>query len=132
MKDLKEKIVGATGTVSGAASILGSWQVCHSVCLGIIALLGMIGITVVGMPLLFLTKVAVPLWTAAVILLALAFWMYYTRKCISRNLLLVNSGLLIAGIPFQALQRFSLYFWIFGGALAAAGIFLLIKRRIIK
>src|SRR3989338_3695526 len=98
IKAAKERLIGATGTVSGAASILGSWQVCHSVCLGIISMLSMIGIVVVGMPLLFLTKLAIPFWTLAVILLAVALWMYFTKKCISRNLLLINSGLLVAGI----------------------------------
>ncbi len=131
-KNLKEKIIGATGSLSGAASILGSWQVCHNICLGLIALLGVIGITVVGMPLLFFTKIAVPMWTIAVILLFVTILIYTKKKCISKNLIILNSGLLVAGIPFQPLQKFSVFFWTIGGILALAGISFFIKEKIEK
>src|SRR3989338_5629834 len=97
----EEKAIGAVGSISGTASILGSWQVCHSICLGIIALLGIIGITVVGMPLLFLTKIAIPLWAIAILLLIITIILYLKKKCISRGWILLNTGLIIAGIPFQ-------------------------------
>ncbi|HLC96169.1 MAG TPA: hypothetical protein VJH97_02515 [Candidatus Nanoarchaeia archaeon] len=126
---IQEKIVGATGGITGAASILGSWQVCHNACLGIIALLSLIGITVVGMPLLFLTKLAVPFWIAAVILLSITVGFYLKKKCISKNLIMLNSGLIIAGIPFQSLQKFSVFFWVTGGALASIAIGFFIKER---
>jgi|SRR3989344_3975468 len=128
MKNLKEKIIGATGSVSGAASVLGSWQICHSVCLGIIALLGVIGITIVGMPLEFLTKIAVPMWTIAVLLLITTFILYKTKKCISKNMVIMNTGIIIAGTPFQQVQKFSVFFWVFGGLIAAYGVFLMIKH----
>ncbi len=132
IKDIKEKAIGATGSVSGAASILGSWQVCHNVCLGIIALLGLIGITVVGMPLLFFTKIAIPAWLIAVALLAVVVWLYFSRHCISKNLIMFNSGLIIAGTPFQQAQQFSPYFWIVGGLLAVTGVSLFVKEKIQK
>ena len=100
--NIKERSIGTTGSISGAASILGSWQICHNVCLGLIALLSVIGITVAGMPLLFLTKLAIPLWTVAVILLGITTWFFIKKKCISGKLIIINSGLIIAGIPFQA------------------------------
>src|SRR3989338_1607249 len=118
IKNLKEKAIGATGSISGAASILGSWQICHSICLGLIALLSIVGITITGMPLLFLTKVAVPLWSIAVLLLIAVMIMYKTRKCISKNLIMLNSGLIIAGTPFQSLKQFSIIFWTVGGLIA--------------
>lgn len=130
IKHIKEKIIGATGSVSGAASVLGSWQVCHNICLGIVALLSIIGITVVGMPLLFLTKVAVPLWIAAFALLLVTIGIYLKKKCISPKLIIFNSGLIIAGIPFQPLQRFSKIFWAIGGLLAVLSIYLFIKDKI--
>ncbi len=130
IKHIKEKIIGATGSVSGAASVLGSWQVCHNICLGIVALLSIIGITVVGMPLLFLTKVAVPLWIAAFALLLVTIGIYLKKKCISPKLIIFNSGLIIAGIPFQLLQRFSKIFWAIGGLLAVLSIYLFIKDKI--
>ncbi|MBR9699336.1 hypothetical protein GOV09_02680 [Candidatus Woesearchaeota archaeon] len=132
IKNMNEKIVGSTGSISGIASILGSWQICHNVCLGIIALLSIIGITVVGMPLAFLTKIAVPVWSVAFGLLILTIALYMRKKCISRNLLIVNSGLIIAGTPFQSVQQFNVYFWIVGGILAILGISLFIKDKIQK
>lgn len=129
-RNIKEKFIGATGSVSGTASILGSWQVCHSLCLGLIALLGVVGITVTGMPLLFFTKIALPLWIIAVLLLIAAVLVYTQKKCISKNLLILNSGLIIAGTPFQSLQKFSIFFWIAGGSIALAGIFLFVRDKI--
>ena len=131
-KNLKEKLIGATGSVSGAASILGSWQICHNVCLALIAALSLIGITIVGMPLLFLTKIAVPVWSIAVILLVITIIIYLKKPCISRNLIIINSGLVIAGIPFQPLQKFSVFFWTIGGIVALAGVSLFIKDRMQK
>ena len=125
-----EKIIGATGTISGTASILGSWQICHSVCIGIISLLSIMGIAVVGMPLLFLTKFAVWFWIAAVILLAIIFYFYITKKCISSRQILFNSGLIIAGVPFSPVQPFILYFWIVGGIIAIIGASLYVKDKL--
>ena len=132
IKNLKEKLIGATGSVSGAASILGSWQICHNICLGLIAALSLIGVTVVGMPLLFLTKIAVPVWSIAVLLLIITTLIYLKKPCISRNLIIINSGLIIAGIPFKSLQKFSVFFWTIGGILAVFGISFFIKEKMEK
>lgn len=132
LKNLKEKAVAVSGSVSGVSSVLGSWQVCHNICLGIIALLSVIGITITGMPLEFLTRIAVPLWTFALLLLFVTIGFYVKKKCISNRLIMFNSGLLIAGIPFQPLQKFSPAFWIVGGIVALAGVSLFIKDKIDK
>ncbi len=132
IKNIKEKVIGASGSISGTASILGSWQVCHNVCLGLIALLGVLGITIVGMPLAFLTRVAIPIWSFAVIILFVTVYLYMTRKCISKNLLIMNTGLIIAGTPFQSVQEFSIYFWTVGGITAILGLTLFIKEKIEK
>lgn len=117
-----EKVLGITSTVSGTASVLGSWQVCHSICLGIISLLSVIGITLTGMPLGFLTRIAVPMWSVAVILYGAVLMMYIRRRCVSRNLLLINGGLIIAGMPFQAVSPFKTILWVVGGIVVLAGI----------
>jgi len=109
---------------------LGSWQVCHNVCLGIIALLAAIGITIVGMPLGFLTKITIPLWIIAVLLLGVTIWFYVKRKCISKNLIVLNSGLIIAGVPFKTLEKFTVFFWVVGGIFVLAGISLYVSDRI--
>ena len=118
MSNLKEKILGGTGSISGALSFLGGYQVCHNACLGLIALLTLLGFTVAGMPLLFLTKVAIPFWIAALTLVIITLILNYKKIIkISGNIILLNSGLIIAGIPFQNLQQFSYIFWITGGVL---------------
>ncbi|HLG24283.1 MAG TPA: hypothetical protein VI564_05130 [Candidatus Nanoarchaeia archaeon] len=128
-EETKEKVLGATGSLSGAASIMGSWQICHSICLGIIALLSVVGITITGMPLLFLTSIRTPLWMIAVVLLMATIVLYQMKKCISRNLIIFNSGLIFAGIPFQNLQTFSIYFWVIGGAISLTAVVLYLKDR---
>lgn len=128
-KHLKERIVGAAGSISGIAGILGSWQVCHTICLGIVALLGALGIVVVGMPLEFLTKLAVPFWLIAVLLLLITVVLYYTKKCISQKMILLNTGIIIAGVPFQPLQPYAPAFWTIGGVIAGVAIILFIRDR---
>ncbi len=130
--NLEEKVTGAAGSISGVASILGSWQVCHSICLWIIALLGIIGITVVGMPLGFLIAWALPLWIIASALLVITVGLYMKKRCISGRLIMFNLGIIIAGIPFQSLQRFSLVFRILGGAVVVAAFYLFIRDKIQK
>lgn len=126
IKGIKEKITGAAGSITGITSIAGSWQVCHNICLGIIALLGAIGIAVTGMPLIFLTRLAVPFWIIAFVLLSITTGLYIKKKCISKKLLIFNSGLVIAGIPFEALQKFKIVFWAIGGLFAAASLYLFV------
>ena len=127
-----EKAATFSSTVSGALSFLGGYQVCHNVCLGIITLLSLIGITVVGMPLLFLQKVAIPFWTAAVLLFAITLFLYFKKKCISKNLLMLNGGVIIAGVPFQNVQQYSVVFWIAGGTLVVLSLLFYIKGKIGK
>jgi len=116
---IKERLLGASGSVSGALGFLGGYQVCHNVCMGLITLLTFLGITVAGMPLLFLTKVAIPFWIAALTLLSITLILNYKKIIhISDKIILLNSGLIIAGIPFQQIQQFNYIFWIIGGALA--------------
>ena len=131
-ENLKEKLIGATGSLSGAASIFGSWQGFHNACLALIAALSIIGITITGMPLLFLTKISVPIWSVAVILLLVTIGIYMNKRCISKNLIIINSGLIVAGGPFQPLQKISVFFWAIGGILAIFGISLFIKDKMQK
>ena len=117
-KNIKERVLGGTGTISGTLSFLGGYQVCHNACLGLIAILTFLGFTVVGMPLLFLTKVAIPFWIAAVLLLVIMLALNYKKIIhLSNKMLLFNSGLVVAGVPFQQVQNFNYIFWIIGGVL---------------
>lgn len=112
---LREKALSVSSSVSGVMGFLGGYQVCHNICLGIIALLSLIGITLVGMPLLFLTKVAVPFWVAAIVMLGVAILLVVGFKMnLSKKILLANSGLIIAGTPFTTLDSYKPLFWIVG------------------
>jgi len=118
-----EKFTGVAGSLSGSLSFLGSYQVCHNACLALIAFLTFLGFTVAGMPLLFLTKVAIPFWIAAVSLLIIMLALNYKKIIhLSNKMLLFNSGLIIAGIPFQQIQQFNYLFWIAGGILISLSI----------
>ncbi|MBI4149330.1 hypothetical protein HY491_02700 [Candidatus Woesearchaeota archaeon] len=128
----REKILSISSSVSGIMGFLGGYQVCHTICLGIIALLSVIGITLVGMPLLFLTKVAIPFWIAASFLFLVSLYFYFKSRCISKSLILFNGGIIIAGIPFGALREFSSLFLVIGGSIVLISIVLFIKDKTTK
>ena len=125
-----EKGTSLLSGLSGGLSFLGGYQVCHSICLGLITLLSLVGITIVGMPLLFLQKVAIPFWIAAVFLLAVTLIFYFKNQCISKNLIIFNSGIIIAGIPFKSLQDYSIIFWIIGGSIVFLSMLFLLKDKL--
>ncbi len=111
---IKEKLVKISGAGASCVSILGSYQLCHSICMAAISLLAIIGITVVGMPLFFLTKLALPFWILAVVLFSVLLILKIRGMgCITNNSLTFNGGLLIIGIPF--LQEYYKLLWIIGG-----------------
>ena len=118
INNLKEKILGGTAGMSGTLSFLGGYQVCHNACLALISMLTILGFSVAGMPLLFLTKVAVPFWALALALLILTIILKFGKNMeFSGKIILLNSGLIIAGIPFEQVQQFNYIFWIAGGIL---------------
>ncbi len=120
---MQKKYAAYASTASSGASILGAAQVCHYACLGVIAALSFIGITLSGMPLLFLTKYAPLFWGIAVLFFALTF---VYRHCLSRSILTANAGLLIAGFPFTTQPYI---FWIVGGIVFTLGIMQRILKR---
>ncbi len=126
---LKTNVVSAVGSASGISSILGSWQICHSICLWTIALLGIVGIAVSGMPLFFLTKITIPLWGVALGLYVLTGYWYFTRKCVSKKMLFFNGGIIFMGIPFSLVEPIRPLIWIIGGSLALVGLLLFIKEK---
>ena len=128
-KELKKekKFVVASG-VSGSLSFLGGWQICHNLCLAVVAILSLIGISVVGMPLLFLTQYAVYFWSAAAAFLVPTLYMYFKHpKCMSKNLIIFNIGILIFSVPF--IQELNLIFWAAGGAIILFSVYNFLKNR---
>ena len=130
IKNVKEKVIGNLGTISGFTSLLSSWQICHNVCLGIVSVLAVIGITLNFMPFEILTRFAVPIWIFAFILLLVTLGFYLKKKCISKNQLFFNSGLIVASVPFAVLQPAIAYFWAIGGLFVARGTYGYVKNKI--
>ncbi len=129
----KAKFFSLFSGVSGSLSFLGGWQVCHNLCLGIIALLSIIGITIVGMPLLFLQQYNIYFWSVAVLLLIPTLTMYWkNRKHMSSKLMLFNVGIVIAAVPFIELQDYMLFFWLFGGALILYSVAMFARKKTLQ
>ena len=127
----KGRVMSAFTGLSGTLSFLGGWQVCHNLCLGIIALLSVIGITVVGMPLLFLTQSTVYFWSLAVLILVPTILMYWrNRKCMSVKLVLFNVGIVIASVPFVDMQPYQIVFWLIGGTLILGAAWMFLKPKL--
>ncbi|MCR4335145.1 MAG: hypothetical protein NUV57_01260 [archaeon] len=129
---ITEKVAGGTSTASGALSFLGGWQVCHNICLGLIGLLALIGISVEGMPLEFLQVYAIPLWTIALALLAFTGYMYAKHKCVSKNMLAINTGLIIAATPFPEADPFRIGLWIIGFGLVGVAVYNYTEKKLSK
>ena len=131
--NIKEKILNASGSLTGTLSFLGGYQVCHNACLALISVLTILGFTVAGMPLLFLTKLAIPFWSAALALLTITIILKYGKDMqFSGKIILLNSGLIIACIPFQEVEKFNYIFWIIGGGLVVFSIGLYIYEKLEK
>jgi len=117
----KEKLLGPANGIFGGMSIISSYNVCHSVCMSLISVLTFFGIAVAGMPLAFLTPYQIYFWTFGIVILAIALILHKIKgPCISKHMILANSGLLLAGIPFA--NKFYKLFLMFGFAIVAIAI----------
>ncbi|HIH22029.1 MAG TPA: hypothetical protein HA222_05230 [Candidatus Diapherotrites archaeon] len=127
------KAAGSFGSLSAFLATLGSsWNVCHSVCMALLAFLAGFGIIIAGFPLFFLFQYNVQLWLLALALSIVSLAMLLRMpKCVSKKLLFFNAGVLIAGVPANLvnLQPFS---WIIGGIIALAAIAWFLNSKIKK
>ncbi len=109
-------VFAVAGSVSGAGSIISAHNVCHSICLAVVALLSVFGIIVSADILMWLQDYNLFFWTMGIAFLAISLAIYYKMPCcISKKLILFNAGLIIIGFPFFIFL--SLLFWIVGGGL---------------
>ena len=110
--NLKEKILLRINTVTGSLGFFSGYQVCHSICLSVIAFLSIFGITLNFLPFLFLQKYNLLFWSIAFVLLILSLILYLLKpKCISKNAIIFNAGVIVAGIPFKEVESFQIIFW---------------------
>ncbi len=119
MKKQKHKkdgkgVFAIAGSVSGAGSIISAHNVCHSICLAVVALLSVFGIIVSSDVLMWLQDYNLFFWSMGISFLGISLVLYYKKPCcISKKMILFNTGLIIVGFPFLA--AINLVFWVFGG-----------------
>jgi hypothetical protein len=111
-------------STSGFLSILGGWQICHNICLGLLAILSSIGIVLSGMPLLFLNQYAVYIWSFALAMFLVSIAFYAKFRMPEKHLLAFNLAMLTAGVPFGEVQDSIQLFWAIGIAILLYAVFL--------
>ena len=120
----------AFGTTSGILGGIGSvHNVCHSLCVTVVSILAIFGITTSILPLMFLQTYQMYFWLGALVFTAASLYFYLkqrSRVVRDRNLLFINSGLLIFGLPFPQLADYIDFFRFMGISLAVGGLFLLL------
>lgn len=123
------KSTGALNAASGVGSIISAHNICHSICLGVVAILSVFGIIVSSNVLMFLENYNLLFWSMGIFFLATSLLLYIKfGKCISPKMILLNTGLLIVGFPFSLLAQY--VFWIIGGLVATASVAWYIKDRV--
>lgn len=128
---LKARLFEGGGTTSGAFGAIGSvHNVCHSLCVTVVSIAALFGITMNILPLMFLQTYQLYFWWAALVFTAISFYLYLKqrhKRALDRNLLLINFGLLTFGLPLSGwLADYMDVFRFLGGTLALIGLFLLI------
>lgn len=120
--------ISAFGTTSGILGGIGSiHNVCHSLCVTIVSILAIFGITTSILPLMFLQTYRMYFWMGALVFTTTSFYFYLKQKhkvIRDRNLLIINTGLLIFGLPFPQLADYMDFFRFLGGSLVISGILL--------
>ena len=133
---LKSRMFVLGGTASGVVGGIGSLHnVCHSLCVTAVSILAIFGITTQILPLMFLQVYQMYFWTAALVFTLLSAYFYLRQRhpmTRDRNLLLINTGLLIFGLPFSQIADYMDFFRFIGGSLTLAGLFLLVLGKKFK
>lgn len=124
------KVTAAANVASGTGSIISVHNVCHSVCLAVVAILSVFGIIVSADILMWIQDYNLLFWGMGMVFLGLSLALLFKyRGCISKNMILFNIGLLILGNPFTQLTNFNFVFWIAGGGVAALSVAFFLKNR---
>ncbi len=131
IRKLKKKIgsrVGILSTASSGASVFSSYNVCHSICMVVVSLLSIMGVTASATFLLFLQPYSLLLWNIGLAFLVLSLLLYIRfGGCISWKLIMFNGGLIIASFPF--FESMFYVFWAVGFPISGYAVYLYIKSR---
>lgn len=118
------------GSASGIGSIISAHNICHQVCLAVVAVLSIFGIIVSSSVLMFLEDYNLIFWIMGLIFLFVSLVMLYKfPSCMSKKAILANIGLLIFGLP---LQLYSFLFWIAGSSIVIASVGWYVRDRLIQ
>lgn len=124
------KISVAAGSASGVGSIISVHNVCHYLCLGVVAVLSVFGILVSSDVLMFLENYNLIFWSMGLLFLFVSIFLLYNfPNCISKKAITANAGLLVFGFPFQI---YNFLFWIAGSVVLVATIGWYIRDRVIR
>ncbi len=114
------------GTASGIIGSVGSLSnVCHSLCMSIVSLFAVLGITLNILPLMFIQTYRLYFWLVAFVFTALAVYFFIKQKkyfARDRNFIILNTGLLIFALPFYFLADYMDFFRFVGGVIAIIGL----------
>lgn len=126
------KAVGTINAAAGGMGIISAHNVCHALCEGLVGIVAVFGITGIGMPLAFLTDYNIYFWAMAFAFLLIGFALLISRKCVSKNMMMFNGGIVLIGVPFSFLSPVLPAFWIGGSALVLFSIYNYTKGKINK
>ncbi len=124
------KAVSGLNAAAGGMGIVSAHNVCHAICEGLVGIAAVFGITGIGMPLAFLTDYNVYFWAMAFAFLLIGVALLISKKCISRNMLYFNGGIVLAGVPFAFLNPVLPIFWIAGSGLVLFSVYSFLKQRL--
>ncbi len=126
------KAISGINAAAGGAGIISAHNVCHAVCEGLVGIAAVFGITGIGMPLAFLTDYNIYFWAMALAFLLFGFAILIRKRCISKNMMLFNSGIVLIGVPFSFLSPALPVFWAAGSLLVLFSVYRFLKGRIAK
>ena len=104
-----EKVAAASGTAGSTLGGLGAgFGTCHAICQSFVAVFAVVGVSVIGMPLAFLTPYTLPLLVVSAALLGFSIWTMRKNRMPYRMLLRpVAIGLVVSVVIVVAIFSFS-------------------------
>ncbi|MFZ3077378.1 MAG: hypothetical protein WA139_02895 [Candidatus Aenigmatarchaeota archaeon] len=126
------KAVAGMNAAAGGASIISAHNVCHAVCEGLVGIAAVFGITGMGMPLAFLTDYNIYFWAMALAFLLIGLALLVSKRCISKNMMMFNGGIVLAGVPFAFLSPVLPVFWAGGSVLILFSAYRFLKQKMSK
>jgi len=126
------KAVAGVNAAAGGMGIISAHNVCHTICESLVGVAAVFGITGIGMPLAFLTDYNIYFWAMAFAFLLVGFALLIGKKCISKNMMLFNGGVVLAGVPFAFLTPVLPAFWAAGSGLVLLSVYNYAKGKINK